>query len=363
MKKISHDAPVDQHSLIIPVFIMNSGCPHRCVFCNQKISAGNHPATITKELLDTEVTSYLNWHKNKAGKVEIAFYGGNFTGIDPESQEELLALANAFVRKGVVNAIRISTRPDYVDQEKLSLLKQYNVSTVEIGAESFVDDVLSRAQRGHNAADIENAVTLLKKNGFETGLHLMAGLPGDTPEGFDYSLNKTIELHPDTVRLHPVIIFSGTALAEDFNQGKYSPLDIEEAVSLCSRAWEKLSAAGMRIIRMGVQMTPEMQQNGAVLAGPVHPAFGSLVLSAVFLRNMISALEKISRDSRDIIFYISERDVSSFRGLKNMNIQAIKKLYPGARLIVESSPNRPRGEIVVTNDLEEVAGLKIPGML
>ena len=363
MKKISNDSSTGKHPLIIPVFIMNNGCPHRCVFCNQKISAGNYPQKITKEFFEAEVTSYLNWHKNKSGKVEIAFYGGSFTGMDPESQEELLILANSFIQKGVVDSIRISTRPDYIAQEKLSLLKKYNVSTVEIGAESFMDEVLSRARRGHNAADIENAITLLKKSGFKTGLHLMAGLPGDTPEGFDYSLNKTIELDPDTVRIHPVIVFTETTLAEDFKQGKYRPLEIEEAVSSCSLAWEKLSTAGIRIIRMGVQMTPEMQKNGAILAGPVHPAFGSLVLSSVFFRNIINALEKLSRDSRDIIFSISERDISIFRGLNNANIKSIKKLYPGAKLIVESSPSRPRGEIFVTNDLGEASGLKIPGII
>ena len=247
MTKTSYRKPTDNHPLIIPVFIMNSGCPHRCVFCNQKISAGNFPEKITREYFDRTVTSYLEWNKDKTRRVEIAFYGGSFTGIDSGDQEALLAMADAFIQRGLVHSIRISTRPDYIFEKQLSMLKKYNVATVEIGAESFVDDVLRYAGRGHCAADTEKAVMMLKKYGFKTGLHLMAGLPGDTAEGFDYSLDRTIELSPDTARIHPVLVFAGTALAEEFldlacaqvvihGVGRQSP-SIRELQSQKSTSW------------------------------------------------------------------------------------------------------------------------------
>ena len=141
----SHSNP-----LIIPIFIMNSGCPHRCIFCNQKITAGNFPPKITKEFFDSEVESYLTWNKDKSRKVEIAFYGGSFTGVDPAYQEELLSWAYSFIQNGLVNSIRISTRPDYIKENNLPLLKKYGVTTVEIGAQSFIDEVLQFAQRGHD---------------------------------------------------------------------------------------------------------------------------------------------------------------------------------------------------------------------
>jgi histone acetyltransferase (RNA polymerase elongator complex component) len=353
----SHSNP-----LIIPIFIMNSGCPHRCIFCNQKITAGNFPPKITKEFFDSEVESYLIWNKDKSRKVEIAFYGGSFTGVDPAYQEELLSWAYSFIQNGLVNSIRISTRPDYISENNLPLLKKYEVTTIEIGAQSFIDKVLQFAQRGHDSASIVKAMTILKDHGFQTGLHLMAGLPKDTKGGFIYSLDKTIELKPDTVRIHPVVVFGGTALAEEFLKGEYNPPELSEAVELCRLAWEKLSAADIRIIRMGVQLTREMAKDGAVLAGPVHPALGSLVLSSIFYDHTMNLLDKISPDTKEIRFSLSERDMSNFRGLNNMNISAIKKLYPRTNLIVESNIGQRRGVISIVTNSGESFTLNIPGI-
>jgi histone acetyltransferase (RNA polymerase elongator complex component) len=342
---------------------MNSGCPHRCIFCNQKFTAGNFPPKITKEFFESEVKSYLDWNRDKSRKVEIAFYGGSFTGVAPSYQEELLSWAHSFIQRRLVNSIRISTRPDYISENNLPLLKKYGVNTVEIGAQSFIDEVLQFAQRGHDAAATEKAMIILKDHGFRTGLHLMAGLPIDTKEGFIYSLDKTIELKPDTVRIHPVIVFGGTALAEELRKGEYKPLELSDAVELCCLAWEKLSAAGIRIIRIGVQLTPEMEKDGAVLAGPIHPALGSLVISSIFYDHIINLLDKISPDTKELRFNLSERDMSNFRGLNNMNISAIKKLYPRTNLIVESIIGQKRGKISVSTDSGKSFTLNVPGFI
>ena len=353
----SHSKP-----LIIPIFIMNSGCPHRCIFCNQKITAGNYAAQITKDFFDTEVKSYLDWNKKRSSKVEIAFYGGSFTGISEAYQETLLSWASSYVEDGQVNSIRISTRPDYITQDCLSLLKEYNVSTVEIGAQSFNDEVLRFAQRGHDAAATVLAVKTLKDHGFRTGLHLMVGLPKDTPDGFINSLNKAIELMPDTVRLHPLIVLGGTALAEEFRLEKYKPLELAEAIDLCCQAWEKLSAAGIRVIRIGLQATEAMEEEGAVLAGPFHPAFGSLVLSSIFYNHTLKLLASIPTDTKELRFNLSSQDMSSFRGMANVNIAAIKKLYPRTNLIVESNIGQRRGVISVATESGKSFTLSIPGI-
>ena len=323
---------------------------------------------LTKEFFDAEVKSYLAWNKDKSRNVEIAFYGGSFTGVDPAYQEELLSWAYSFIQNGLVNSIRISTRPDYITEDNLSLLKKYNVSTVEIGAQSFNDEVLRFAQRGHDAAATVLAMKTLKDHGFRTGLHLMAGLPKDTTDGFINSLNKAIELMPDTVRLHPLIVLGGTALAEEFRLGKYKPLELAEAIDLCCQAWEKLSAAGIRVIRIGLQVTEAMEKEGAVLAGPIHPALGSLVLSSIFYNHTIKLLANIPQDTKELRFNLSGRDMSSFRGLNNMNISAIKKLYPRTNLIVESISGQTRGVISVATDSgksfkTELFNLKIPGII
>jgi histone acetyltransferase (RNA polymerase elongator complex component) len=362
LKKINYAKEHNNKPLIIPIFIMNSGCPHRCIFCNQKITAGNFPPQITRDHFDTEVKSYMDWNKERSSTTEIAFYGGSFTGIDHSYQEELLSWANSYIADGEVSSIRISTRPDYITVDTLSLLKKYNVSTVEIGAQSFNDEVLRFAQRGHDAAATVAAIKLLKEHDFHTGLHLMAGLPKDTKDGFMDSINKAIELRPDTMRLHPLIVLTGTALAEELLLGKYKPLELAEAVDLCSQAWEKLTAAGISVIRVGLQITEAMAKDGAVLAGPFHPAFGSLVLSSIFYNSTIKLLANIPQETQEIRFNLSPQDMSSFRGQRNTNIAAIKKLYPRASLIVESISGQKRGEISIATDSGKSFTLKIPGI-
>jgi histone acetyltransferase (RNA polymerase elongator complex component) len=363
LKKTNHESEQKSKPLIIPIFIMNSGCPHRCIFCNQKITAGNFPSQITRDYFDAKVKSYLDRKKNKYSNVEIAFYGGSFTGIDKAYQETLLSWANSYVENGQVNSIRISTRPDYITDDHLSLLKKYNVSTVEIGAQSFNDDALRFAQRGHDAASTVAAMKTLKDSGFRTGLHLMVGLPQDTPDGFMDSLSKTVELMPDTVRLHPVIVLDGTTLAEEFRRGNYKPLELAEAIDLCRRAWGNLTDAGIRVIRIGLQVTDAMEKEGAILAGPFHPAFGSLVMSSIFYNSTLKLLADIPQDTKKLRFNISSQDISSFRGMANMNITAIKKLYPRANLIVESISGQKRGEISVATDSGKSFTLTIDGII
>jgi histone acetyltransferase (RNA polymerase elongator complex component) len=350
MKKDDHLTAAVRRPLIIPIFIMNSGCPHRCIFCNQKITAGNYSPEITREFFDSEVLSYLNWNKDKFRGAEIAFYGGSFTGIERERQEKLLSWANFYLENGLADSIRISTRPDYISSDILSILKRYNVQTVEIGAQSFVDEVLQFARRGHNADATIKAIHLLKESGFKTGLHLMAGLPKDSPDGFIYSLDKTIGLKPDTVRIHPVVVFRGTALADEFKKGNYQPLHLSEAVNLCRLAWEKLTAAGISVIRTGLHWTKEMEDKNALLAGPMHPAFGHLVLSALFYDRVQKLLENIPDTTQEINFHLSPQDVSNFHGLNNSNISAIKKLYPRTVIKVITSKEQKRGSISLSTD-------------
>ena len=349
--------------LIIPVFIMNRGCPHRCIFCNQKISAGNYPLELTKNIFKAEVESYLKWNKDKKRVAEIAFYGGNFTGLDPAYQKELLSWANSYIRAGFVNSVRVSTRPDYITVDKLTLLKENGVTTVEIGAQSFVDEVLKFSHRGHNAAVISDAMMLLKDYDFQTSLHLMAGLPKDTKEGFIYSLDKTIDLKPDMVRIHPVIVFTGTALAEEFRLGKYKPLKLPEAIDLCCEAWEKISAAGIRIIRIGLHMNKEMEDDNSVLAGPIHPSLGSLVLSSVFYKHTANLLETIPTDTKELRFNLSSQDISNFRGLNNANISAIKNLYPRTKIVVESFTRQKPGVISLADDKGKLVSASVSGIL
>lgn len=336
--------------LIIPIFVVYKGCPNRCLYCNERITAGNNSGRITELQFRNIVNGYLKTAKNNRDRIEIAFYGGNFTGMDMSYQIELLSLAESYIKAGFIQSIRISTRPDYIDGTGIELLKKHGVKTVEIGAQSMVDDVLNRSRRGHSSDDVRNSVEHLKKSGFETGVHLMAGLPGDTMKGFIYTVEEIIKLKPDTVRIHPTIVLKNTALEDLFLKGDYQPLSLEEAVSLCGFALSLLRGADISVIRLGLHITSEMGTNGSIVAGPLHAAFGALVEGSVFL-GMASHLLKLPKIyGKDVTFSVSPKDVSRLRGLKNDNLQRLKNIYQITKIDITEDPFQERESIILKAD-------------
>ena len=333
--------------LIIPIFIMHQGCPHRCIFCNQQKTVGPYPKDVSEAFFRQTVISHLQHIKKKPDQVQIAFYGGNFTGMAKQDQIRLLGYAKPFLEEGSVSAVRISTRPDCIDQERLDLLKGYGVQIVEIGAQSLVDDVLKRANRGHAARDVDAAVQMLKANGFEVGVHLMAGLPGDGPEGFACSVDRTIALQPKTVRIHPTLVLTGTRLAQDYRNGRYEPLSLDEAVLLCKSALLKFAAAGIPVIRIGLQTTPEMEKHGTVIAGPYHPAFRFLVESSIFFDRASSLLSTGDFQEKAVVFSVCPRDQSNLRGLRNENMRTLQKRFGLSGIRVSPDAAQPAGTLHV----------------
>ena len=332
---------------IIPLFVVYQGCPNRCVYCNERITAGSHPDRITADLIDRTVAQYLSTVKRLDDHIQIAFYGGNFTGMDRDYQKELLDNAESYVRKGLVQSIRISTRPDYIDEERIALLKQYSVQTVEIGTQSMVDEVLQRSKRGHTSGDVRRAVRLLKDSGIETGVHLMVGLPGDTEEGFKYTVEEIITLHPHMIRVHPTIVFEQTELAVLYRNGDYTPITLSEAVRFCKDALVKFERAGIPLIRLGLQMTVEMERDGAIVAGPHHPAFRSLVKSSVFYDMASRLLTGVEPRGHACTFRLNPKEVSDFRGNRNSNIERLRKHFHLSELAIETRPEQPRGALVM----------------
>lgn len=336
--------------MIIPIFIMNKGCPHRCLFCNEALTAEDRPDRLEETGFRRTIRTYLDFGGRKSGPVQIAFYGGTFTGMPREEQRRLLELAAFFLREGTVEAIRISTRPDEIDAEGLDLLKGFGVRTVEVGAQSLDDDVLRRSKRGHTAADSLSAISLLKEKGFETGIHLMAGLPGDSPERFAGTIDRVIALSPDTVRIHPTVVLRDTPLADIYREGGYAPLSLAEAVSLCRDALKKLTAAGIAVIRMGLQTTRGLEGPGAIVAGPFHPAFRSLVESAIFLDMTIALVESTGGGERreSLTFTVSPADLSLFKGPCKQNLAALEHRFTPAGIRVTTDPSLPRRTLVLS---------------
>jgi len=334
--------------LIIPIFIMSRGCPHRCIFCNERITVGDQPERLTEEAFGQAIRSYLSWTRRVPDRIQIAFYGGNFTGMTRSEQVEHLAFADKFIREGSVHDVRISTRPDWIDDEILDILEEYHVRTVEIGAQSMIDEVLNCAGRGHSSADVTRAVSLLRKRRMEVGLHLMAGLPGDSPSRFARTVERAVALRPDTVRIHPTLVLAGTALAERFLCGEYVPLTTDEAIEASKYAVQMFEKAGISVIRVGLQTTPRMEVPGAVLAGPHHPAFRSLVEESIFLDMASALLRADSAAGATATFSVCPQDLSSLRGHGNRNIRILQERFGLSAIAVSVDPDRMRGNLAVT---------------
>lgn len=270
---------------IIPIFIPHLGCPNDCVFCNQRKitartcapSADSVRATIEEWLSTLEV-------KRRSGDLEcleVAFYGGSFTGLDIDEQSIYLAVAKEFLDAERIDGIHLSTRPDYIDEEILDNLKAYGVKTIEIGVQSFDDDVLRRSNRGHDAKAVYRAAELIKSYGFNLGIQLMIGLPGDSLESCIYSAKEAARLQPSLARLYPTIVLDDTKLLEMYESGEYRALSREEAVQRTKEMYKILDEAGIYIMRVGLKSTDIIGDGGAINGGTYHPAFRQLVESAI----------------------------------------------------------------------------------
>jgi len=325
--------------LIIPIFLPAVGCQERCLFCNQKPSAGELPSPLTvRHFIDASLAALPS--KGKEREKQIAFYGGSFTAIHRDDQVRYLKEVEPFLLSGLIDSIRISTRPDALDEETLSLLKEYGVKTVEVGVQSMIDDVLFVARRGHCTADTADAVFRLKDKNFEVGLQLMIGLPGDTLERFLQTLDRVIELRPDFLRIHPTLVLKGAPLEDLWRVGEYSPMPLSEAVEWLKRGIFKLEKSSIRVARIGLQPTKELERD--YLAGPYHPALHQLVDSAIFFDMEISLLQLSAKNGR-AKFFCHPRDVSNLRGQKNENILRLKKDFNLSEILIEEREELSRG--------------------
>jgi histone acetyltransferase (RNA polymerase elongator complex component) len=332
--------------LIIPFFLRNRGCPHRCVFCNERMIAGN-AEDITETRMHETVKSYITGSSRKYNRVEIAFYGGSFTGMAAGTQIELLRMAGALMNEGVVHSIHLSTRPDDMDGQWLDTLGKMGVRAIEIGAQSMDDEVLRNSGRGHTAEDVRRAVGLLKDRGFETGIHLMAGLPGDSREKFEASVVDVIRLRPDTVRIHPVLVFRDTELADRHEEGEYRPLTLQEAVSWCKVALVRFTMAKIPVIRLGLHATDEMEKKGNVLAGPWHPAFRGLVEAALFRDMALELISKAGGISAGQVFHVAPADMSNFNGMGRENIAFLEGRFGSGAVTAKQDSAMQRGTLLL----------------
>lgn len=286
-----------ENKITIPIFIPHVGCNNECVFCNQRRISGQvkpvYPSDVKKQI-ENALEKYGQCKEN----IEVAFFGGSFTGIDIKMQEEYLKVVKEYIDSGKVNGIRISTRPDYITQEILDLLKKYNVHIIELGVQSMDDEVLLNSKRGHTAEDVKNASILIKQNGFVLGHQLMCGLPTSTYDKELKSITESLDLKPDLIRIYPVYVLEDSELYDMYQTKKYKPLELEEAINRATMMFEECVKRNVNVIRVGLQTTEEISQNNSRIIGPVCDNYRERILSKIALKYVEKKLDKKCIDKK-----------------------------------------------------------------
>ena len=324
---------------IIPIFILHAGCEHKCVFCDQRLITGADMPVIENGKLKIDNIDTVTH------PAQLAFYGGSFTAIPIDEQNKFLEAAQFFLELNELNSIRISTRPDYIDEPTVNRLKSYGVGTIELGAQSMCEDVLRAAHRGHTSSDTARACELIKKSGLSLIVHMMTGLPEDTREKSLYTAKRIAELKPDGVRVHPTIVVRGTTLYELWKRGDYKEHTIECAVDLCAEICCIFSNAGIPVIRFGLNPSEPLSAGDAV-AGAYHPAFGELVYSRVYYNKAVALLQGIAPGS-SVTLEVAPGQVSMMTGQHRCNIDALIKGFSLSSLKVIQSDLCLKGDVSI----------------
>ena len=308
----------------IPIFIPHEGCPHDCVFCNQRKITGvqtsvtpNDGAIIIKE--------HLGYLPQGEKYVEVAFFGGSFTGLPLEIQEEFYKMSDEF--RPDIQGIRLSTRPDYINSEVLNLAKKYGVTMIELGAQSAVDEVLKKNNRGHAFNDTKEAVRLIKEAKIGVGLQMMVGMYGSSAESDLYTSKALAELNPDCVRIYPVLVLRETGLENLYNIGEYVPLSLEDAIVRAKNMALEFKKKNIPIIRLGLHAGEDLREEGTIAAGPFHPAIGELVESRIWRDKIEEKIKSLDEIPREFEVEAPKSETSKIIGHKRCNAEYFKEKY------------------------------------
>ena len=331
---------------VIPIFVPHLGCPNDCIFCNQKSISGQQKM-ITKEEIKNTIDFYLENIKDKQAKKEVAFFGGSFTGIDVEKQEEFLQTAYQYIKNGKIDSIRISTRPDYINKAILKRLKKYRVKTIELGVQSANDYVLKQSRRNHTFEDVKKASKLIRRYRFNLGHQMMIGLPESTKIDEINTAKELIKLKPQMVRIYPVLVIKNTKLEKDYLDKKYKPLTVVQAIEICKEIVPMFMKKKIEIIRIGLQNTDEITdpsiKGSEVVAGPYHPAFRQLVESSLWYDNIVERIKELNVKVKKVQITVNPKDVNNVVGHKRENIDMLKDMYE-LDLIVKQDEKIKKGK-------------------
>ncbi|MEA3504014.1 MAG: radical SAM protein [Bacteroidota bacterium] len=330
-KKIVNFAGMKHYT--IPIFVPELACPHRCIFCNQnKISSTLEIPEIgeCRKIIEEHLTTIPS-----DSFVEIGFFGGSFTGIPEREQRGYLKIAYEYKKAGKIKGIRLSTRPDYIDSEKLLLLKEYGVTTVELGAQSMSEDVLKASGRGHDVAAVENAAKMVREAGFFLGLQMMLGLPGDTKEKSLRTAKRIVELGADNTRIYPTLVVKDTPLEKLWREKKYFPLSIEEAINWTKDIIPIFEKGDVNIIRVGLHPSEGFLSGEDLVDGPFHPSFKEFVLTEMWhdkLQNIIP-----EKDKKEIAIHVFPKEYNAAIGYRAKNRKMLLEKFSKVKFVADKN--------------------------
>lgn len=324
----------------VGLFVPHSGCPHQCSFCNQKSISGQC-SQVTPADVDSAAEVALRNPDSSGG--EIAFFGGSFTAIDRQTMISLLSAAHKHVADGSFKGIRISTRPDAIDEEICDILSHYGVTAVELGAQSMDDRVLSLNRRGHTAEDVVRASEILKSRGFELGLQMMTGLYGSSDSDSIETAEKIIALKPDTVRIYPTVVLENTPLAELYRSGEYQPQTVDGAAELCAQLLLMFHEADITVIRTGLHSGGNVEEG--YIAGAYHPAFKELCEGKIYLKKALEFIKENNIAGGRIEIHVEPKAISQMTGQKKANILKLREL--GFEAEVRADSTVPRYQVYI----------------
>lgn len=313
----------------IPIFIPELACPNRCIYCNQRHISGQLQAVKPeeiKQIIEQHLATFI-----RPSEVELAFFGGSFTGIDEKDMLTYLQIVQPYIEQGEIKSIRISTRPDYINEKTLDILQQYNVKDIELGAQSLNEEVLAFAKRGHTVRDVENASQLIKSYGFSLGLQMMIGLPLDTVEKSKETAKKILKLGAESTRIYPTLVINNTDLADLYRQSKYKALSLDEAVDWTTEIYKIFSQSSIKILRIGLHPSEALINGTELLAGPFHVSFKELVLTKIWQEKF----EKLPINTKTIL--VNPKEINYAIGYNSKNKQLLQKKFPYLKFISDSN--------------------------
>lgn len=324
----------------ISIFVPHKGCPNDCSFCNQRAISGQIASATTKDVADAVETAIK--YNVSPENTEIAFFGGSFTAIEREEMLSLLTAAKHFLDVYKFKGIRVSTRPDCINEDILETLKNHGVTAIELGAQSMNDEVLRFNRRGHTADDVRNASKLIKEYGFELGLQMMTGLYKSDFEKDEQTALEIIKIKPDTVRIYPTVALKNTHLGYLQEMGEYIAPDAEDSAPFCAKLLQIFESNGIKVIKLGLHSSETVESD--MVGGAYHPAFRELCEGHIYLAKTLEKLSDKDKNQQYVI-YVNKKVLSKAKGQQKRNEKALKN--QGFHCIIKGKENLEEFDIEV----------------